>query len=703
MPNSAALADDFSPLLGCCWAVPTHPPFPPSFCSDGLTKARLSPDLFDSSFSGHLDGLKQWAASTPSRVRRQARLPCPDRPTSRTGMTGVGMATAGKRGLEPWRCRFEENLALLTDLTEANAEADEVAAAVAAVTDDGEDDDDAVFSLSTILEAADRPEAVRFGTDASNYAWPLGNEVTTATAITCVNVTLASGVRTTTTTATKTGMTTGKLEVRASAGLGGMEEKGGQKKEEEEEADEGEGAQEEEEEEDTGYATNLRQKSPSGEEEASETAGASSDGPLSAPTTPPPALDLSRHNSVSRDWLHGQSQSVACPGRVWPAGLPPAPLEHGLLLLALLQLANSTPPPAARGGRPDKCVAPLPPPQLLPPTIAFFPPPPLPSPHHHTQHPPPPPPPLPNYHHHHYQPQQQQQQQHQRVCLAESNLLQELALAQLNVVHGFVASSNSASSFRPSERPLSLSLSLAAPPSPSQSGQAGYGCRPRTRGMADTSLASPDDGRRPRDSCPADATQTRATTETAAVLGFTGSPTATATRGPVIGGRLGRAQKRTSQDAGQDDDDDDNNNNYDSDNDDDDDDDEDEDDDEWTGDGDREKDKDRDRDRDRDRQSSIGSRQDASEGGKEPAIFYDPEPADAKQKTREMLALNDPCIRFVNDGAAIRNPFAVDRKIQLAHLTELLYSQLENLGGIGVVIILLEVSFCGNRNIVESR
>lgn len=37
-----------------------------------------------------------------------------------------------------------------------------------------------------------------------------------------------------------------------------------------------------------------------------------------------------------------------------------------------------------------------------------------------------------------------------------------------------------------------------------------------------------------------------------------------------------------------------------------------------------------------------------------------------------MLARNDPRLRYVNDGAAIRNPFAVDRKIQLNFLTNLL-------------------------------
>ncbi|KAA3678135.1 uncharacterized protein DEA37_0008423 [Paragonimus westermani] len=38
-----------------------------------------------------------------------------------------------------------------------------------------------------------------------------------------------------------------------------------------------------------------------------------------------------------------------------------------------------------------------------------------------------------------------------------------------------------------------------------------------------------------------------------------------------------------------------------------------------------------------------------------------------------MIKRNDPRLKYVNDGAAIRNPFVVDRKVQLAHLTTLLY------------------------------
>ncbi|VDP74136.1 unnamed protein product [Echinostoma caproni] len=58
--------------------------------------------------------------------------------------------------------------------------------------------------------------------------------------------------------------------------------------------------------------------------------------------------------------------------------------------------------------------------------------------------------------------------------------------------------------------------------------------------------------------------------------------------------------------------------------------------------------------------------------GKGPIILYYPEPADSKNQIRAMLARNDPRLRYVNDGAAIRNPFAVDRKIQLTYLTNLL-------------------------------
>ncbi|CAH8467528.1 unnamed protein product [Dicrocoelium dendriticum] len=37
-----------------------------------------------------------------------------------------------------------------------------------------------------------------------------------------------------------------------------------------------------------------------------------------------------------------------------------------------------------------------------------------------------------------------------------------------------------------------------------------------------------------------------------------------------------------------------------------------------------------------------------------------------------MIERNDPKLKYVNDGAAIRNPFAVDRRVQLAYLTALL-------------------------------
>ncbi|VDK47549.1 unnamed protein product [Dibothriocephalus latus] len=37
-----------------------------------------------------------------------------------------------------------------------------------------------------------------------------------------------------------------------------------------------------------------------------------------------------------------------------------------------------------------------------------------------------------------------------------------------------------------------------------------------------------------------------------------------------------------------------------------------------------------------------------------------------------MLRNRDPRLKFVNDGAAIKNPFAVDRKVQINVLTEML-------------------------------
>ncbi|CAH8675856.1 unnamed protein product [Schistosoma rodhaini] len=64
--------------------------------------------------------------------------------------------------------------------------------------------------------------------------------------------------------------------------------------------------------------------------------------------------------------------------------------------------------------------------------------------------------------------------------------------------------------------------------------------------------------------------------------------------------------------------------------------------------------------------------------GKTPVILYCPEPSDSKTKVKAMLERNDPCLKYVNDGAAIRNPFAIDRKIQLVHLTSLLCVKLDN-------------------------
>ncbi|CAH8640595.1 unnamed protein product [Schistosoma guineensis] len=67
-----------------------------------------------------------------------------------------------------------------------------------------------------------------------------------------------------------------------------------------------------------------------------------------------------------------------------------------------------------------------------------------------------------------------------------------------------------------------------------------------------------------------------------------------------------------------------------------------------------------------------------SDVGKTPVILYCPEPSDSKTKVKAMLERNDPCLKYVNDGAAIRNPFAIDRKIQLVHLTSLLCVKLDN-------------------------
>ncbi|KAG5443770.1 hypothetical protein CSKR_112237 [Clonorchis sinensis] len=64
--------------------------------------------------------------------------------------------------------------------------------------------------------------------------------------------------------------------------------------------------------------------------------------------------------------------------------------------------------------------------------------------------------------------------------------------------------------------------------------------------------------------------------------------------------------------------------------------------------------------------------------GKGPVILYHPEPADSKSRIREMIETNDPRLKYVNDGAAIRNPFAMDRKVQLAYLTSLLCVRTEN-------------------------
>ncbi|KAL3315940.1 Zinc finger and SCAN domain-containing protein 5B [Cichlidogyrus casuarinus] len=66
------------------------------------------------------------------------------------------------------------------------------------------------------------------------------------------------------------------------------------------------------------------------------------------------------------------------------------------------------------------------------------------------------------------------------------------------------------------------------------------------------------------------------------------------------------------------------------------------------------------------------------DGNKDPAIFFNPEPENAKELIREMLKNNNPLLKFVNDGMAIKNPFAVDRKTQLSILTNMLCVKLQD-------------------------
>ncbi|CAL8073189.1 unnamed protein product [Calicophoron daubneyi] len=75
---------------------------------------------------------------------------------------------------------------------------------------------------------------------------------------------------------------------------------------------------------------------------------------------------------------------------------------------------------------------------------------------------------------------------------------------------------------------------------------------------------------------------------------------------------------------------------------------------------------------------ASADRSEDDSNNKGPAIFYFPEPADSKAQIRAMLERGDPRLKFVNDGAAVRNPFAVDRKIQLTHLTALLCVKMED-------------------------
>ncbi|VDP99113.1 unnamed protein product [Trichobilharzia regenti] len=76
--------------------------------------------------------------------------------------------------------------------------------------------------------------------------------------------------------------------------------------------------------------------------------------------------------------------------------------------------------------------------------------------------------------------------------------------------------------------------------------------------------------------------------------------------------------------------------------------------------------------------TKIRCRRKSGDLGKTPIILYYPEPSDSKKRIKAMLERNDPCLKYVNDGAAIRNPFAVDRKVQLIHLTSLLCVKLDN-------------------------
>ncbi|VDK39408.1 unnamed protein product [Taenia asiatica] len=55
-------------------------------------------------------------------------------------------------------------------------------------------------------------------------------------------------------------------------------------------------------------------------------------------------------------------------------------------------------------------------------------------------------------------------------------------------------------------------------------------------------------------------------------------------------------------------------------------------------------------------------------GGKAARIHYRPEQLGSREMVQVMLRNKDPELKYVNDGDAVVNPFAVDRKTQLADL-----------------------------------
>ncbi|VDD74930.1 unnamed protein product [Mesocestoides corti] len=70
--------------------------------------------------------------------------------------------------------------------------------------------------------------------------------------------------------------------------------------------------------------------------------------------------------------------------------------------------------------------------------------------------------------------------------------------------------------------------------------------------------------------------------------------------------------------------------------------------------------------------SSVVEHGAAGDGGKEPLLLYHPEPPGCREVISEMLRNRDSRLQYINDGAAIVNPFAVDRKEQLEDLMKML-------------------------------